>query len=69
LLRVKISLPELAYRYVLSQPLPQTALWRVEFRRTRQAIDFTAAGPLPDSLIDEIRSAEMPEAFYLNPGN
>jgi aryl-alcohol dehydrogenase-like predicted oxidoreductase len=66
----KISLPELAYRYVLSQPLPQTALVGASSsEELRQAIGFADPGPLPDSLIDEIRTAQMPEAFYLNPGN
>jgi len=68
--REVISLPELAYRYVLSQPLPQTALVGASSsEELRHAIGFAAAGPLPGRLIDEIRSAEMPEAFYLNPGN
>jgi aryl-alcohol dehydrogenase-like predicted oxidoreductase len=68
--REKISLPELAYRYVLSRPLPQTALvgassaWEL-----RQAVDFAARGPLPAALAGEIRRLEMPDAFYLNPGN
>jgi aryl-alcohol dehydrogenase-like predicted oxidoreductase len=68
--REKISLPELAYRYVLSQPLPQTALvGAANSEELRQAIGFAGLGPLPDRLIDEIRAMRMPEAFYLNPGN
>ena len=66
----KISLPELAYRYVLSQPLPQTALVGASSsEELRQAIGFAGRGPLPASLIDEIRTTQMPEEFYLNPGN
>src|SRR5207253_1273248 len=65
-----ISLFELAYRYVLSQPLPQTALVGASScEELRQAIGFSGPGPLPDSLIGEIRAAQMPYAFYLNPGN
>jgi aryl-alcohol dehydrogenase-like predicted oxidoreductase len=66
----KIGLPELAYRYVLSQPLPQTALVGASnSEELRQAVGFAGRGPLPAGLIDEIRTADMLEAFYLNPGN
>jgi aryl-alcohol dehydrogenase-like predicted oxidoreductase len=69
-LREKISLPELAYRYVLSQPLPETALvGAASSEELRQVTGFAGRGPLPGGLIDEIRAAPMPEAFYLNPAN
>jgi aryl-alcohol dehydrogenase-like predicted oxidoreductase len=68
--RENISLPELAYRYVLSQSLPETALvGAASSEELRQAVGFAAEGPLPERLVDEIRAAPMPEAFYLNPGN
>ncbi len=68
--RERISLPELAYRYVLSQPLPQTALVGASSsEELREAIGFAGQGPLPDHLVNEIRMTQMPEAFYLNPGN
>lgn len=68
--RERISLPELAYRYVLSQPLPETALvGAASSEELRQVAGFAGLGPLPGRLIEEIRAARMPEAFYLNPGN
>ena len=68
--REKVSLPELAYRYVLSQPLPQSALvGAASSEELRQAVEFAERGPLPTPLVDEIRAIPMPDAFYLNPGN
>ena len=69
--REKISLPELAYRYVLSQPLPANGIGgRRELRRTPAGDRFRRPSDrCPTRLIDEIRAAHMPEAFYLNPGN
>jgi aryl-alcohol dehydrogenase-like predicted oxidoreductase len=68
--REKIGLPELAYRYVLSRPLPQSALvGAASSEELRQAVDFADHGGLPDRLIEEIRAMPMPDAFYLNPGN
>jgi aryl-alcohol dehydrogenase-like predicted oxidoreductase len=68
--REKILLPELAYRYVLSQPLLQTALVGASSAsELRQAVDFAGQGPLPPGLVGEIRCLAMPDEFYLNPGN
>jgi aryl-alcohol dehydrogenase-like predicted oxidoreductase len=68
--REKILLPELAYRYVLSHPLLQTALVGASSAsELRQAVDFAGQGPLPAGLVGEIRCLAMPDEFYLNPGN
>jgi aryl-alcohol dehydrogenase-like predicted oxidoreductase len=68
--REKASLPELAYRYVLSQPLPQSALVGASSsEELEQAIHFADRAPLSRELIEEIRAVPMPDAFYLNPGN
>src|SRR5262249_17954330 len=69
-LHEKMSLPELAYRYVLSQPLPETALvGTASSEELRQVAAFAGRGPLPSRLMDEIRAARAPETFYLNPAN
>lgn len=68
--REHMSLPEMAYRYVLSQELPQTALvGTANLGEIDQAVEFARKGPLPAGLIAEIRSLPMPEADQLNPGN
>ncbi len=68
--RERVSLPELAYRYVLNGPLPQSALaGAASSEELRQAIQFAEMAPLPSQLIEEIRAMPMPDAFQLNPGN
>ncbi|MEO7650372.1 MAG: aldo/keto reductase, partial [Bryobacteraceae bacterium] len=68
--REKVSLPELAYRYVLSQPLPESALvGAASSEELRQAVEFADRGPLPAPLVEKIRAMSMPDAFYLDPGN
>lgn len=69
-IREKVSLPELAYRYVLSGSLPQSALvGAASSDELRQAIQFADLAPLPSHLIDEIRAMPMPDALNLNPGS
>lgn len=69
-IRENMSLPELAYRYVLSQRLPHTALvGTASIAELEQAVDFAARGPLSSRQADEIRSLPMPHPHDLNPGN
>jgi aryl-alcohol dehydrogenase-like predicted oxidoreductase len=62
-------LPELAYRYLLMQHPPQSALvgsaWIDELRA---CVDYARKGPLPDEVVMRIRVLEIPEAKWLNPG-
>ena len=68
--REQMSLPELAYRYVVSQPLPQTALAGTgSVEELAEVIEFATRGSLSEDLIAEIRSTPMPDAYDLNPGN
>jgi aryl-alcohol dehydrogenase-like predicted oxidoreductase len=68
--REQMTLPELAYRYVLSQRLPQTALvGTASVEELEQAIDFARRGPLSGLQIEAIRSLAMPDAYHLNPAN
>jgi 1-deoxyxylulose-5-phosphate synthase len=68
--REHMSLPELAYRYVVSQAMPQTALvGTASSEELAEVIGFAERGPLSDGQIAEIRSIPMPDAFDLNPGN
>jgi len=63
------SLPELAYRYVLSGDLPETALVgtsRIE--ELHQAILFARKGPLPEAVLERIRALPIPAPELLNPG-
>lgn len=67
--REGMSLPELAYRYVLSHSTPQTALvGTATTHELAEAIAF-AGGGISDDLLAEIRSLPMPDARYLNPAN
>lgn len=66
----RMTLPELAYRYVVSQPVPETALvGSASISELTQAIGFAALGPLSGNQIAGIQSIPMPEAVDLNPGN
>jgi aryl-alcohol dehydrogenase-like predicted oxidoreductase len=68
--REQMSLPELAYRYVLSHPLPQTALAGTgSVDELAELIEFATRGALSEDLIAEFRTIPMPDAYYLNPGN
>lgn len=68
--RQDMTLPELAYRYVISQKMPQTALvGTASIEELEQVIRFAESGPLSDDQITALRSMPMPEAYDLNPGN
>jgi aryl-alcohol dehydrogenase-like predicted oxidoreductase len=65
-----MTLPELAYRYVVSQSAPETALvGAANIDELKQAIDFAGRGPLSDDQIAAVRAISMPDPADLNPGN
>jgi aryl-alcohol dehydrogenase-like predicted oxidoreductase len=69
-LREEMSLPELAYRYLVTQPLPHTALaGTCDIEELAEVIEFSTRGPLSETLMKEIRSIPMPDVHNLNPGN
>jgi aryl-alcohol dehydrogenase-like predicted oxidoreductase len=64
------SLPGLAYRYVLSHDIPQTALVGTgSLHELEEVVAFAEQGPLPPGIIESIRRLPMPPEFQLNPGN
>ena len=64
------SLPELAYRYVLSHPVPGTALvGTARVTELEAAIRFADRGPLSESMLSSIRSLPMLDPFLLDPSN
>jgi aryl-alcohol dehydrogenase-like predicted oxidoreductase len=63
-----LSLPELSYRYVLSQALPHTALIGASsVEELEAAVEFEEAGRLPAGLSERIREVEIEDERYLNP--
>jgi aryl-alcohol dehydrogenase-like predicted oxidoreductase len=63
------SLPELAYRYVLSHSEPQTALvGTAHIEELEAAVGYAAKGPLPDGVVAELSGAPLLEDDLLNPG-
>lgn len=67
--RAGMSLPELAYRYVLSQDSPQTALVGTgSIPELEQAVGFASRGPLSSEQMSAIHAIAMPSADDLNPG-
>lgn len=68
--RAGMNLPELSYRYLLSQALPHTALVGAsDLHELESAVQFAEAGPLPGSIIERIREIEIENPNYLNPAN
>jgi aryl-alcohol dehydrogenase-like predicted oxidoreductase len=64
------NLPELAYRYVLSRDIPQTALVGTgSLCELEEVVAFAEQGPLPAEIIERIRGLPMPPEFQLNPAN
>lgn len=64
------SLPELAYRYVLSTGCVQTALVGASnTSEVEQAVRFADAGPLDGTLLQHIRREPELDSYLLNPGN
>ncbi len=65
-----VTLPEFAYRYVLSQPRLQSALVGAgSVQELEAAVRFQEMGPLSPQLITSIHGIPRPDPFYLNPGN
>lgn len=68
--REQISLPEMAYRYILSQDMPQSALvGTASIEELKQTMEFAVRGPLSENVLTELRSIPMPSPQDLNPGN
>ncbi len=64
------GLPELAYRYVLSDARVHTALVGASsVTEVEQAVGFAAAGPLGPHEINEVRRIRVKDETLLNPGN
>jgi aryl-alcohol dehydrogenase-like predicted oxidoreductase len=65
-----LSLPELAYRYVLYRDVPQTALVGASsVDEVECAAQFPARGPLSPDLVRAIREISIADERLLNPGN
>ena len=63
-----VSLQELAYRYVLSGPLPHTALVGASnIDELESALCFARAGALPDETVERVRALSLVGEQYLNP--
>jgi len=64
-----MSLPELAYRYVLSHAIPQTALVGASsVEELEAAVRFAGLGPVSEELAAQIQQAAIPDDQLLNPG-
>ena len=64
-----MSLPELAYRYMLSRSVPETALVGASsVEELEAAVRFAEAGPAPAELVAEIQRVEIADEGLLNPG-
>jgi 1-deoxyxylulose-5-phosphate synthase len=69
-MRERMTLPQMAYRYVVSHAMPQTALvGTANIAELEQVIGFAAGGPLSAKQIADIHSVPMPDPHDLNPGN
>lgn len=65
-----ISLPEMAYRYVLAQPAAHTSLVgtsRIE--ELEAAVAYADRGPLPADLVEKVREVAVADEAQLNPAN
>lgn len=63
------ALPELAYRYVLSSPVPQTALvGTANISELEAAVRYAEAGPLDAAALQTLRAAPLLSDNELNPG-
>ncbi len=64
------ELPELSYRYVLSQDSVHSALvGTASAEELVSAMTFASAGPLPDRLLEAVRSITVSSPEFLNPAN
>jgi aryl-alcohol dehydrogenase-like predicted oxidoreductase len=65
-----ITLPELAYRYVLANPVCAVALVGTgRIPELRAALDYAGAGPLPPDLVLNVRRITVSDPALLNPAN
>lgn len=65
-----LSLPELAYRYVLAQPAAHTALvGTVHLAELEAVAGYAAAGPLPPDLVARVQAVSVSDEAQLNPAN
>lgn len=65
-----MSLPELAFRFVLRQPAVSTALVGASsVEELEAAIKFSSRGPLPDEIVAEIEAVTLSRPEQLYPGN
>lgn len=63
-------LPELAYRYVFSRPVPQSALIGTACRNEiEECIRYLERGPLSPDEIQAVQQVQVEEERWLNPGN
>ncbi len=64
------TLPEFAYRYVLSQTRLHSALvGACSVEELEAAVRFEETGALSPQVIADVQGIPMPDPFYLNPGN
>jgi aryl-alcohol dehydrogenase-like predicted oxidoreductase len=65
-----MSLPELAYRFVLAHPAVSTALvGAASGEELQAAVEFGARGPLPPPVIAQVRNIAIGVRRQLNPAN
>lgn len=63
------SLPEAAFRYVLSNPAVSSALVGTsKVKNLQRSVDYAAKGPLSPKLLAAIRAVEVADVNQLNPG-
>lgn len=65
-----ISLPELAYRFVLAHPAVSSALVGTgRLSELEMVLAYAEAGPLSPSLLAQVNSIEIKDTSQVNPGN
>jgi aryl-alcohol dehydrogenase-like predicted oxidoreductase len=65
-----LSLPEMAYRYVLAHPAAHTALvGTARLEELEAALAYAERGPLPDDLVARARAIGVDDESLLNPAN
>ena len=65
-----MSLPELAFRFVLGQPLVSSALvGTASVEELESAVSFSARGTLPEDVLAEIERIRVDRPDQLNPAN
>jgi len=65
-----MALPEMAYRYVLTHDIPETALVGASsVREVEAAVQFAERGPLPPEVLNAIHAISIGDERLLNPAN